>query len=587
MKTILCFWLLSVSLATALETPTGLKAEWTSARQIKLTWNDNSLDEDAYIVQRRVGTGTVWGNVSTTVAANSTTFTDTTVAASNTFTVYFYRVRSKNPSLTAGTPPAEVVIAGISNSPSSDDKDADGLTDSIENGSSFLSTADWADGTADHDGDGVPNAWELNLGTSMTNAAQTPSRHVLVDPQAPAQTADVVWTITAALAKLASTTAHPNNSCRIIRVKPGIYRENVAKTIVCNVALLPQRSSASDHFEIQGIDAADPIISVTTGSLVVDGFVLSRAPGTRGPALSVTEETNPTNRISIVRLVNCLINNVDSGAQSLVSHPRGRLVMSHCTFYMNMTSLAPLAHSYSTGLVSGTAGLETTARMQAQNCVFWNPVSTLLPELQSVGESKYVNCIAYQSSVAGVGTIPAGCSYVNPGLTPRGYLSGENSAASSGGTANLGVMKDMHGEPRLDPSSRGADEWYDQDGDLIPDFADSAPTSAANAELDEDVDGLTDYVEYLSGTNIYGSDSPYLTVRQAMALFMPQTGSSSSGGYFTIPETYELFYTKATANNLFFSKTASDERYFLKSEGVVRVPPAGDIGMGEFTAPAP
>jgi hypothetical protein len=583
MKAILITWLLAASTSLALDTPTGLKAEWTSSRDIKLTWNDNSLDEDGYIIQRRVGTGTVWGNLTPTASANSTTFTDTTIAASGTFTVYFYRVRARNATLTTGAPPAEVVIAGKSNDGSYDDSDADGIADVIEGPATFLAPDNWADASADHDGDGVPNAWELSLGTSMTDPALYPLRTVLVDPQAPVQTADVVWTITAALAKVASTTAHPNNSFRIIRVKPGIYRENIAKTVICNVAILPERSSVQDHFEIQGIDAVDPVISVATGSLVIDGFVISRAPGTRGPVVTSTEETNPTNRMSIVRLVNCLISNADAGTQPVVFHPRGRLVMSHCTFYMNQTATGAVAHSYGTGLISGATGLETTARMKAQNCVFWNPVSTLLPELQSAGESAYTNCIAYQTSVAGVPLIPAGCTHTNPVLNPRGYLSNEFSAAASGGEISIGVLKDIHGEFRTDPTGRGADEWYDTDSDGIPDFADAFPTSTSNAIADEDTDGLSDLVEYLSGTNVYGADSPYLTVNQAFSMFMPQTGAGGSGGYFTKSETYDLFYTKTAAQNEFFNKTASDGRYFLKSEGVVRVPPAGDIDMGEFT----
>lgn len=576
----LFFIVAGINCSYALETPVGLTAEWSGNNEVTLNWVDNSSDEQGFIIQRRIGRGTTWSTLTTT-GQNATTFIDPGLTGStyaSDYTVYIYRVRAKNATLTGGTPPAEVVIAGIASSATSEssrDTDADGLLDSVD-----ANPTDWTDGTADSDGDLIPNAWE---------GATDPS--VTVDPSAQTQTADVVWTISAALTKLNSTTAHPNNATRIIRVKPGVYRENIEKSQVCNIALLPLRTSSSDHFEIQGVHATDPVISVTKSAFVIDGFHITRAPGTKGPALLYSEEvppasTNQMNRWSIVRMVNCIVSNMDVGTESVVVHPRGRLVLSHCTFYMNWTSVGSLAQSYKTGLVSGTAGLETTARMAAQNCIFWNPVTTLIPEIQSVGPNSFTTCIAYQSSAAGMPTIPAGCSYVVPGLTPKGYIGASTSLANDGGTANLGVIWDIHGEERLDPTSRGADEWYDLDADGIPDFADLYKDSDTNSFDDGDADGLSDLVEYLSGTNLFGADSPYLTLPQAQALFVPQTGGAGAETYYTKSEANGIFQSKADMSTNFYNKTQSDARYLLRSD-VLRIDPAGDISMGEFAVPAP
>lgn len=597
MKKLLILFLLATSLLQALEPPTNLKAEWVPGGtnySVKLTWEDNSSDETGFVLQRRIGntTNTGWTTLTAAViGANVTTWTDSPPLQSSIMVVYHYRLRAKNATFTSGTNPAQTSIAGITSTPNYQDSDADGLADYNELSQAFLNKFDWSDGSADHDGDGAPNGWEEWLPGDMLDPQTTPPANVLVDPQVSTETATVVKTITAALGKLTSITAHPNNSYRIIRVKPGVYRENISKTVSCNVAILPQRTSVSDHFEIQGTDPTEPIVSVSSGSFVLDGFVLSRAPGTRGPALSASEEENPGNRSTIVRLSNCLISNVDSGIQPLVIHPRGRLVLSHCTFYMNAVSAGSVAQSYGTGFLSGATGLETTARMRAQNCVFWNPVNIALPELQSAGEAKYVNCIAFQSPLAGMPQIPSGCVHINPGLTPKGYIAGETSGAITGGTSNLGVFKDIHGEARLDPPSRGADEWYDTDGDDIPDFTDSLPNSTANVTFDDDSDGLTDLVEYLSGTNMLGADSPYLTLHQANMLFL---NSGPTSNFLTLPEAQGLFYTKTNADSLFYTKTEagslfynktqSDDRYLLKGSSVLRVSPAGDIGMGEFTS---
>lgn len=71
----------------------GLAATAVTATSVQLNWRDNSGNETSFIVER--STASTFSNVTTvaTLAANTTTFTDRTVAARST---YFYRVRASN-----------------------------------------------------------------------------------------------------------------------------------------------------------------------------------------------------------------------------------------------------------------------------------------------------------------------------------------------------------------------------------------------------------------------------------------------------------------------------------------------------------
>jgi PKD repeat protein len=71
--------------------PTGLRVTRGGAKQLNLTWTDNSDNEDGFKVERSAD-GTSWAQIGT-VGAGVTAFSDTTVALGN---FYFYRVRAFN-----------------------------------------------------------------------------------------------------------------------------------------------------------------------------------------------------------------------------------------------------------------------------------------------------------------------------------------------------------------------------------------------------------------------------------------------------------------------------------------------------------
>jgi hypothetical protein len=72
--------------------PSNLTAAVLSATQVQLNWQDNSNNEDGFVIERSVNQSSTW-QVAATVGANVTTFTDIGLTPS---TEYRYRVRSFN-----------------------------------------------------------------------------------------------------------------------------------------------------------------------------------------------------------------------------------------------------------------------------------------------------------------------------------------------------------------------------------------------------------------------------------------------------------------------------------------------------------
>lgn len=72
--------------------PSGLTATALSSTSVRLDWSDNSNNETAFEVQRRLSPSGSWGTIATT-GANAVTLTDNSVQAA---TAYDYRVRATN-----------------------------------------------------------------------------------------------------------------------------------------------------------------------------------------------------------------------------------------------------------------------------------------------------------------------------------------------------------------------------------------------------------------------------------------------------------------------------------------------------------
>ena len=91
----------------ALNAPSALTAKADSETSITLTWYDNSINEEKFVIERKLGESGVWGAITpdkispaapndTTItpAVPATTYTDSTGLAANNY--YYYRVRAWN-----------------------------------------------------------------------------------------------------------------------------------------------------------------------------------------------------------------------------------------------------------------------------------------------------------------------------------------------------------------------------------------------------------------------------------------------------------------------------------------------------------
>jgi len=651
---------------------------------IDLTWTPSPTEATGgYRIERRIG-GLAWAaptttNAFATVSATTGTWRDplatdailTTAAKAANITIT-YRVRP----IVAATPTvfqraSEVITAG-SITAKIFDTDGDGMDDGTENAYGF-NPNDWADATGDTDGDGFPNAWELAMGKNPLDAISFPPKSTLpatgsppgsldgttapwiidVDPSAPVTAISKLKIQDALNALTGGATA--TKKYRIIRVKAGTYLENLDIPENYHVAIIPWRSPANQVSFVQGgstntadnstvaltlngktYDAQEkfeligtapttaiPVIQ-TTGTFVLDSFRISRTAGSRDAIISVLDDavvsTNVAPRLSMCRLVNCVVTNVDAGITALVEHTRSRLVLSHCTFYMNSTDTNAPAHSYTTGF---TDVLASTARLQIHNSIFWNPINARSgkPEFQSIGEITGASCcMTFNEGLNGA-------FGVNPGVTPLGYIAGIASSSYKSGVTrvNLPLLapthmkdihapRDIHGEFRYRHAvqvinnvetmvvgasesadrltDRGADQWVDADGDSIPDSEDRMIGLAMNAGLDGDSDLLNELMEYLGSTDLSSADSPYLTLNQARAIFAPLANSQTFSSFYTKMEADTLFLTKQRALADYLTTQQNDARYLLRNPTVlqtIRVAPGGNISMGEFggTMPPP
>jgi titin len=75
------------------DAPSDLVATPVSSKQIDLTWQDNSINESSFKIERKTGVGGTYALVGT-VGAAVTSYSNTALTASTT---YYYRVRAWNP----------------------------------------------------------------------------------------------------------------------------------------------------------------------------------------------------------------------------------------------------------------------------------------------------------------------------------------------------------------------------------------------------------------------------------------------------------------------------------------------------------
>ena len=99
------------------EAPSGLSGSYTTGVGVQLSWINNSLNQTSVTIQRAANNTFSTNLVTFTVAANATTYTDTTTTTGNS---YYYRVVATNtvgstvatgyPTMSADSPPSNAIV---------------------------------------------------------------------------------------------------------------------------------------------------------------------------------------------------------------------------------------------------------------------------------------------------------------------------------------------------------------------------------------------------------------------------------------------------------------------------------------------
>lgn len=204
-------WVPVSSSGTPPTAPSTLTATTVSAGQINLAWTDNATDETGFTIDRKAGGGSY--SLLTTKGANSTSHSDTTVAAGTSYT---YRVRADNTSGSSGwsneasatTPVGSLLSNGKTATASSFQPGNE-----VANGNDGNSSTRWSASSSS-----FPQWWKVDLGTSCD------LRTVLIN-----------W-------------YNPSNSTRYYRYRIEVSPDDVTYTTAVDKTSNTQRGTTTDLF---------------------------------------------------------------------------------------------------------------------------------------------------------------------------------------------------------------------------------------------------------------------------------------------------------------------------------------------------
>lgn len=387
--------------------------------------------------------------------------------------------------------------------PNNPDSDGDGLPDGMEDSDGDKIPNAWEiahgldpardDGFEDPDGDRIPNVYEFANGEKDPQSENSaPSVHATVDPAHPSSTNHIYANINAAINYINTL---PTSGYYIIAVKPGTYSEYFA---ISTRRILLMASAPGDNPIIQPTTAADAVqfTSNSAGS-VIRGFTISgngRAFNESGSGVYA----NPSG--GSVAVIDCIIRdhakhitttgNYGTGAGIVLA--QGKLLLAHCTFVGNRTS----------GIGSTTGGnrhgigrsIRTSPGTTATiiNSILWNETSDTGSEIDASGTVTKNGCI-----ILGEGG-------GDPLLTAAGFLTPYSSSPRGDGVAQTFSKADIQGETRSLMPDVGSDEWVDSDNDNMADSWERsvfAGSLSHTGTADDDNDGLSNFGEYMAGTN--------------------------------------------------------------------------------------
>ena len=360
--------------------------------------------------------------------------------------------------------------------PLSDDSDGDGLKDGWEivNGLNPI----FDDAFDDSDGDRIPSMWEFIHGTDPSDSSSKPATTYVVAKDGTGTHS----TIQSAMNAIASDYA-------IIEVKSGNYSENLNHyNNPKKLLILGQVGPLIDPVTIATSSSGDSYAIRMYNDFVLDSVIIRRDAGKTGRAILVDRRENSGQTRG--RLSNVLITGNTTTGSVLVYNDLQSLELVHCTVFDNFSS-------GSIGLIYGRG---SESRTNIANCILWNSKGTA-PEVSGEGQIQVSSSIVRGGQYGGIDQ--------EPDLVGIGYLSSLSAGTNAGVSVRLKV--DVHNEQRPAGSmvDLGWDEFFDSDGDDLPDWWElkSFGDLAASSTQDPDTDGLNNLGEYLAGTIPTDSDT--------------------------------------------------------------------------------
>ncbi|MEX2608190.1 MAG: hypothetical protein WD708_12680, partial [Kiritimatiellia bacterium] len=355
------------------------------------------------------------------------------------------------------------------------DSDGDGMPDAWEIAHG-LDPFDPTDALADANGDRVPNLWEYVHGTDPNDAQSTPAPTQVVAPSGGTHT-----TLQAAY--------NAASDFAVIEVKSGIYAGQLNANGTKRVVWLAELAGANGPVTLTGTTNSYTVqLSATT---VMDGFVITHAPGNTGSAVYTGKHWNVPEAPRI-RLVNCLIRgNTASNGAGIHNH-QARLDVVHCTITGNSAD--------SQGRSIYVNGWNTGTSLRVVNSILWNEGGAV-NEIEVHGAPQSVEVV---SSLLRGGQFDA--MDQDPALSYGGWMTAASPARAVGAP---GVYaSDINGEirPVTTPPDLGWDQFHDANSNGLPDWLEAMGITDPNA--DHDGDGLTNLAEFeVHGTDLFNPDT--------------------------------------------------------------------------------